>query len=126
MSKKDSKTSRREFLKKSAVTASGVTLGLHAISASTARSVVGANDRIRMGFIGVGNRGWKLLRSFMSHDNVDIVALCDVYEPYLLRDRSMVDKRIFDQVGGKVPPMGENEMFKGEVARYKDFRELLD
>ncbi len=126
MSKKDTKTTRRQFIKNTAVTASGVTLGLHAIGASTGQRVMGANDRIRMGFIGVGNRGWKLLRSFMSHDNVDIVALCDVYEPYLLRDRSKVDKRIFDQVGGKVPPMGENEMFKGEVARYKDFRELLD
>ena len=126
MSKKETKTTRRQFIKKSAVTASGITLGLHALGAQTVRPVMGANDRIRMGFIGLGNRGWKLLRSFMSHDNVDVVALCDVYEPYLLRDRSKVDKRIFEQIGGKVPPMGENEMFKGEVARYKDFRELLE
>ncbi len=126
MSKKETKTTRRQFIKKSAVTASGITLGLHATGAQTVRSVVGANNRIRMGFIGLGNRGWKLLRSFMSHDNVDIVALCDVYEPYLLMDRLKVDKRIFEQVGGKVPPMGENEMFKSKVDRYKDFRELLE
>jgi predicted dehydrogenase len=119
-------TTRRRFLKSSAVTASGVTLGLHAIGAPTVRPVLGANDRIRMGFIGVGNRGWKLLRSFMSHDNVDIVALNDVYEPYLQRDLSKVDQRLKDALGNKIPPMGENEMFKGRVDRYRDFRELLD
>lgn len=126
MSKKETKTTRRQFLKNSAVTVFGVTLGLHAVGAPTVRPVLGANDRIRMGFIGVGNRGWKLLRSFMSHDNVEIVALCDVYEPYLLRDRSKVDKRLVSDLGSKIPPMGENEMFKGKVDLYKDFRKLLE
>lgn len=121
--KKEDKRTRRQFLKDSALTTTGVALGLHSLGA---RFVLGANDRIRMGFIGVGNRGWKLLRSFMSHDNVDIIALCDVYEPYLARDKSKVDKRLIKDLGGKIPPMGENKMFKGKVARIKDFRELLD
>jgi len=120
------KTTRRQFVKSSAVTASGVTLGLHAIGVPGGRSVLGANDRVRMGFIGVGNRGWKLLRSFMSHDDVDIVALSDVYEPYLQRDRSKVDPRLLKELGDKIPPMGENELFRGPVDRYRDFRELLD
>lgn len=126
MRKKGNKTTRRKFLKNSAVTTTGVALGFHALGARSVRPVLGANDRIRMGFIGVGNRGWKLLRSFMSHTHVDIVALCDVYEPYLLRDLSKVDKRLKNELGGKIPPMGENEMFKGKVDRYKDFRRLLE
>ena len=120
------KLSRRDFIQKSAVTAAGASLGLSAVGAPVINPVLGANDKIRMGFIGVGNRGWKLLRSFMSHDNVEIAALCDVYEPYLNRDRSRVAKRYLDELGGKIPPMGENEMFKGKVDRYKDFRDLLD
>jgi len=126
MIKKEKKTTRRGFLKNSAIAATGITLGLHTPGTPLGRSVLGANDKIRMGFIGVGNRGWKLLRSFMSHDDVEIVALCDVYEPYLLRDRSKVDKRLINELGGKIPPMGENEMFKGKVDRYKDFRKLLE
>jgi len=120
------KTTRRKFLKNSAVAATGITMGVQAFAAPVIKPVLGANDKIRMGFIGVGNRGWKLMRSFMSHDHVDVVALCDVYEPYLHRDKSKVDKRWIKELGGKIPPMGENEMFKGKVDHYKDFRELLD
>ena len=69
MTQKETKTKRRKFLKTSAVTASAVALDLHAFGApAAAQPVSGANDKIRMGFIGVGNRGWKLLRSFMSRD----------------------------------------------------------
>ena len=126
MIKREKKTTRRGFLKNSAVTAAGVTLGLHTPGTSFVRSVFGANDKIRMGFIGVGNRGSQLLRIFMSRDDVEVVALCDVYEPYRLRDRSKVDKRFISEIGGQIPRMGENEMFKGKVDRYKDFRELLE
>jgi predicted dehydrogenase len=126
MVKNNQEPTRRKFIKKSTATAAGITLGVQSFAAPTIRPVMGANDKIRMGFIGVGNRGWKLLRSFMSHDNVDVVALCDVYEPYLHRDKSKVDKNIIGSIGGKVPPMGENEMFKGKVDRMKDFRKLLE
>ena len=52
------------------------------------------------------------------------MALCDVYEPYLARDYSRVDKNIRDSLGSRVPKMTEN--LGGNVARYKDFRRLLD
>ena len=45
--------------------------------------VLGANDQVRLGFIGVGNRGCQLLKGFLAHADAKIVALCDVYEPYL-------------------------------------------
>jgi len=120
------KQTRRVFLTNVAATVAGMAIELNTFGSSNTRRVIGPNDKIRMGFIGVGNRGWKLLRSFMSHDNVEVVALCDVYEPYLLRDRSKVDKRLLKELGGIIPPMGENEMFKGKVDRYKDFRMLLE
>jgi len=45
--------------------------------------VLGANDKVRTGFIGVGNRGDQLLDAFLTHKDQQTVALCDVYEPYL-------------------------------------------
>jgi len=121
MKKAEESTTRRQFLQNSAMIATGLTVGLSKLGS---RSVLGANNRIRIGFIGIGNQGSNLLRNFMTHENVDIVALCDVYEPYLLRDRLKVDKRYIDELGGNCPKM--DEKFTKKVARYKDFRKLLE
>ncbi len=114
-------TSRRSMLKRSALTATGMTLGLGAVQPS---HVIGANEKIRMGFIGVGNRGSQLLNSFMKNDDVEVVALCDVYDPYLTRDGSEVDKELLEALGGRIPRLGEE--IPGDVGRYKDFRRVLD
>jgi predicted dehydrogenase len=113
---------RRDFVKKSAA-ASGTAIGLAALGMPVMNPVFGASDRIRMGFIGIGNRGSQLLELFMTNPDVDVVALCDVYEPYLLRDRSKVEPRFFKEIS-QVPKMGE--VFGGKVDRYSDFRKLLE
>jgi len=113
---------RRDFVKKSAA-ASGTAIGLAALGMPVVNPVFGASDRIRMGFIGIGNRGSQLLELFMTNSDVDVVALCDVYEPYLLRDRSKVEPRFFKEIS-QVPKMGE--VFGGKVGRYSDFRKLLE
>lgn len=77
-----------------------------------------------MGFIGIGNRGTKLLKSFMSHNNVRVTALCDVYEPYRERRNSDVDQTIQDEVGGAVPPMDEG--LGRSVRRFNDFRKMME
>jgi len=122
MSKKDTDKSRREFLKQSAMTAAGLTVGIKAMSTPAFAKTPGANDKIRVGFIGLGNRGTQLLTRFMANPDVEVAALCDVYEPYTLRDRSKVDARWLEI--GKVPKMGET--FARQPRRYNDFRELLD
>ena len=118
------KQTRRSFIKNSAVAATGVTLGLHAMGAPAVHPAQAVNEKIRVGFIGVGNRGSQLLQSFLIQDDVEVAALCDVYEPYLRRDRSKVDKRLLETLGGRVPKM--NEELSGNVGRYKDFRRVLD
>ena len=118
------KTTRRRFLKNSTAAAATVTLGLNAIGVPMIRTALGANEKVRVGFIGVGNRGTQLLRGFLKQDDVEVTALCDVYEPYLTRDYSQVDKKLRDSLGGKVPKM--TEKLGSGVARYKDFRRLLD
>jgi len=82
-----------------------------------------SSDKIRMGFIGVGNRGTQLLEPFMAEPDVEIIALCDVYQPYLERDRSSVHPRFLES-GIPVPPMDEG--FASPPDMYTDFRQVID
>jgi predicted dehydrogenase len=66
--------SRREF-----TAAAGATV---ATALSTSR-VLGANDRVRVGFIGLGNRGDQVLSAFLEHKDCEVAAICDIYQPYL-------------------------------------------
>ena len=117
--------SRRDFLKTSAAAAAGGTLAAEASGALSIQRVSGANDKILVGFIGVGNRGSQLLEGFMAQKDCQVAALCDVYEPYLARDRAQVDAGILQSLGaGRVPRMGET--FDPPPARFKDFRRLLE
>lgn len=60
--------------------ASTAAVGLSALSASR---VLGANERLRLGFIGLGNRGDQVLDAFLPHKDAEVVSLCDIYEPYV-------------------------------------------
>ena len=64
----------------------------------------GSRERVRMGFIGVGNRGTQLLHLFLRNPAVEVAALCDVYEPFLRRDESAYDPRFLEWgLKGRVP-----------------------
>jgi predicted dehydrogenase len=52
-------------------------------TAASGGRVLGANDRVRLGFIGVGNRGDQVLDAFLVQQDVEIVAICDMYRPYI-------------------------------------------
>jgi len=70
-----SQLTRRQFAKTMA-----------AAGAATALSrmrVLGANDRVRLGFIGLGNRGDQVLDGFLVHKDAEVVAICDLWQPYL-------------------------------------------
>src|SRR5579884_4223948 len=66
-------SSRREFLKNTAVASAPLFV---------ARSAFGANDRIAYGVIATGGRGRYLNKQFQAV-GAQCVALCDVYEPNL-------------------------------------------
>ncbi len=110
--------SRRKFLK------SSVAAGVAAPAVLRAGPGVAANDRIRLGFIGVGNRGSQLLTACMGMPDFEIGAICDVYEPYRTRDFSKVDEGWARALGGRIPRMDED--LPDDVPRYKDFRRVLD
>lgn len=123
---KNKATNRRDFITRTTLAAAGLSIGLTIRSAGSLLSP-GANDKIRVGFIGVGNRGSQLLKLFMAQPDCEIAALCDLYEPYLLRDYSKVDKRYLDSFLGKegrIPKMGEK--LNANVKLYNDYRKLLD
>jgi predicted dehydrogenase len=92
----DSSITRRGFLKQAAA-------GTAAFMLYPAR-VLGANDRVRIGMIGVGGRGSELLNQILAVPNVDVVAMADIYSAH--RDR----------VKAKVPG----------IQTYDDHRRLLD
>lgn len=124
MSEAKRRTKRRKFLRNSIARGAGLALGLGAATAPVAARQVGANELVRIGCIGVGNRGTQLLQGFLRVNDAKVVALCDVYEPYLQRDYTKVSNRLIEGLGGRVPKMTES---LGEnVARYRDFRRLLD
>ena len=113
---------RRNFITKSAIATAGVAFGTQTIGAPLNIKILGANEKIRMGFIGIGNRGSQLMNLFMQNPDCEVAALCDVYEPYVLRDFSKVHPRYVEM--GKVPKMGEK--FSKQPKKYKDYRDLLE
>jgi predicted dehydrogenase len=66
---------RRTFTKTIILAGAGT-----ALSASRA---AGANDRVRLGFIGLGNRGDQVLDAFLVHPDAEIAALCDLSPAYM-------------------------------------------
>src|ERR1700751_1217075 len=45
--------------------------------------IVGANDRVGVGYIGLGNRGDQVHDAFLEHGDAQTVAVCDLREDYL-------------------------------------------
>jgi len=124
MNKKDNRTSRRRFLHKTGMATAGIALSANGLNALNYERISGANEKIRVGFIGVGNRGSQMLATFMSMQDCEVAALCDIYEPYITRDRSKVEPRYIKDMPGQIPRMGET--FPNKVERYKEYRKLLE
>jgi predicted dehydrogenase len=60
-------------------------LGTALATAASYGRIYGANERIRFGLIGAGQRGEYLLSNVAQLENNEVVAVCDVYEPHRLR-----------------------------------------
>ncbi|MCP5517510.1 MAG: Gfo/Idh/MocA family oxidoreductase [Verrucomicrobiales bacterium] len=84
------------------------TKALALASAATAVSrtrVLGANERVRLGFIGVGNRGDQVLDAFLAQPDAQVAAVCDLHPPYM----EFAARKI-----------------GGEVARVDDWRRVIE
>ena len=101
MSKKQD-VSRRDFMRKAAKVTAGATVATTAASrqakASTYKSimpqsVMGANEKIRTGHIGVGNMGTRDLRFVMLRDDMQPIAVCDLFPKYTMRASQIVENK---------------------------------
>ena len=99
---------RRTFLSQTAQTTAKITAG-GALLAAAPRVARAENDKIGLGFIGVGGRGGSHLHGFGSREDCQVVAVCDVNRQTLASAKKWVqDNR------GNTPDT------------YDDMRELLD
>lgn len=73
-------TTRREFIRNAALASAG--LAISGISAKTNAAsysrIVGANQKVNLAHIGIGNRGWDIIQDFDKTGLANVVALCDV------------------------------------------------
>lgn len=86
------KSSRRSFIKKTAVASSAVIAAPTIVSAS----VFGANDRINAAVLGVNGRGKSHIESLMELENVRVTTLCDP-DMNLLKERQQTFKETYNQ-----------------------------
>ena len=102
--------SRRTFLKTSGLATAGLAFtGMSTMNAMTAKSaarVAGANRKVNLACVGIGNRGAEIIPEFDKTGLANIVALCDV-DLGAPHTQAMLDK---------FP----------DAKRFKDFREMFD
>jgi hypothetical protein len=72
----ETNSSRRKFIARTGVGAAGLTF-----TAASWSNVLGANDRVRLGVIGTGNRGGDVMSVFQKESDVEVAALCDRCSP---------------------------------------------
>lgn len=106
------KSSRREFLRKSASTAVGALILPQIIPASALglNGKTPPSDRIVIGGIGVGSQGKSNMRSFLAKKEFQFVSVCDVDKSNNASAKELVDK----QYGNT------------DCRTYADFREFLE
>ena len=66
---------RRDFTK--TMILAGATTAVGSVRAA------GANERVRLGCIGLGNRGDQVLDAFLAHPDVEVAAVCDLSQAYM-------------------------------------------
>lgn len=97
---------RRNFLKSMAVASAGLAMNPgEFVQAQTAKQHYKA-DKVKIAYIGIGNRGEQIIEDFAKTDMVEVVALCDV---------DMGDKQTLP-ILNKYP----------NAKRYRDYRKMFD
>ena len=79
---------RRDFLKISTAAGAGIVL----TKTESSKSVPLINKPVRVGFVGVGDRGSYNLDICLGMEGVEVVALCDIKDSYLYRAKRWVEE----------------------------------
>ena len=78
-------TKRREFIKKSVIGSAGIAIGGIGFTSQSYNSIIGANERINVGVIGIRNQGSVHINTWCSlkdKQNVVLKTLCDADEQF--------------------------------------------
>ena len=104
-------TTRRNFIKKAAVGTAMLSFGgvLEGFSAKSYNNIVGANDKIRVGAIGVNSRGLALASNFAKQEGCEVNHVCDV------------DSRAIQKCASAIQKIAGNK-----VKTDKDLRKMLE
>ena len=107
---------RRQFLKVSALGAAATMIpaGLASAAPAARKKAAAASDKIRLGFIGLGQQGRYLWGSFIKMEDVRLVAGCDVYD--IKRERFQREVTDFYKKKGEK---------KVVVDLYEDYQDLI-
>ena len=109
----NTRLNRRHFLKTASLAGAGAPLLFS--TASSAFGQKGPNDRLNLGFIGVGTQGRGLLGGFLSQPNTRVLAVCDVDTTRREHSKKTVDDFYTARTGTP----------SADCAPYKEFKELL-
>jgi predicted dehydrogenase len=108
--------SRRDFVHQSAI---GVGVGTAALSLAQQVRATNANERLRIGFIGPGRRGFgshvKTLETLRKQGrNIELAAVCDVYRVHRERAADYIQR---ESKSGKAPRsfVDYREMLQGDI-----------
>ena len=100
---------RREFLRQSAFAATALAFPLLVPrQVLGARHLVGPNDRIRVGFIGLGGRARWILKD-EALPGAEVIAVADCFQTRCDEAAKQIVSRILDQFGWKTEDMGKAE-----------------
>lgn len=107
-------SSRRDFLKSSALAAGMAGVGQQLTSHSAAAASVSPNEKIRIGFVGVGSRGFgahvkQLTKHQVAGRPIEIVAVCDVFN----ENRDRAEAHVKKETGR-------------DVRKYEDYVEMYE
>ena len=104
---------RRQFLKSTSIATASAPLLWS--SAWAAPGQKGPNDRIILGFIGMGTQGRGLLQGFLNHSDTQVVAVCDVDTTRREHHRKIVEEHY---------SIKQDTEFKG-CTEYKEFADMI-
>lgn len=93
---------RRSFIKRAATGTAVLSLGgiLPGFGAKSYSSIIGANDRIQVGVVGVNSRGLALAQNFAKQPNCTVTHICDVDSRALSKCIAAVQKISGNQPAG--------------------------
>ncbi len=114
------KTSRRNFVQGAAAAAVAAPTIIPASALGQGEKPAPSN-RVAMGFIGIGNRGYGVMGAFLNNENVQGVAVCDAHEKHFGRNK-FDQGRAYGRVGGKEQVDKKNG--NTDCATFMDFREI--